>query len=80
MGDTLLGLLFLTKVTLLDPATPSCSGDYMVLCALEDQQLQQVQLLSWKSVKYCSKAAVLGCCHGLAHTSVFEGTTKAACQ
>lgn len=60
MGDTLLGLLFLTKVTLLDPATPSCSGDYMVLCALEDQQLQQVQLLSWKSVKILLQSCSAG--------------------
>lgn len=53
VGDTytLVSFLFLSKATLQDPATPSCSGECMVLCALEDQQLQQVQLLSWKSMK-----------------------------
>lgn len=62
VGDayTLVSLLFLTKVTLLDPATPSCSGDYMVLCALDDHQLQQVQLLSWKSVKILLQSCSAG--------------------
>lgn len=46
-----------------DPAG-SChsflSGDYMVLCALEDQQLQQVQLLSWRSVKILLQSCSAG--------------------
>jgi len=35
----LVSLLFFTEVTLLDPATPSCSGDGLVLWSLEHQQL-----------------------------------------